>query len=94
LHLRNTSQGPITVEINDNSYHARPLTRTLGANQTTATILHLTQSHGWYDYTVKATGSDAEARFAGRVENGQASFSDPVIGGTAQDAPRYRSLNG
>ena len=31
--------------------------------------------------TVKAEGSEAEARYAGRVETGRPSFGDPLMGG-------------
>jgi len=34
-------------------------------------------SQHWYDFTV--TGADFERRFAGRLENGAPSFSDPAI---------------
>jgi phospholipase C len=34
---------------------------------------------GWYDVSVRI--GDYEARFAGRVENGKDSISDPVMGG-------------
>lgn len=33
--------------------------------------------HNWYDFTVAAEGF--ERRFAGRIENGEASFSDPAV---------------
>jgi hypothetical protein len=46
-------------------------------------------SHSWYDFTVKADGSNQEAneeanqeaRYAGRVETGMPGFSDPLMGG-------------
>jgi phospholipase C len=34
-------------------------------------------SHNWYDFTVAAEGF--ERRFAGRIENGKGSFSDPAV---------------
>ncbi|MEZ4903534.1 MAG: hypothetical protein R2822_18105 [Spirosomataceae bacterium] len=44
-------------------------------------ILDLTTSFGWYDFSVKVAGFEAfEQRFAGRVETGKASFSDPLMG--------------
>jgi phospholipase C len=44
-------------------------------------VLPLGHSHGWYDFTVKIDESGAEARFAGRVETGRPSISDPVMAG-------------
>ncbi len=35
-------------------------------------------SQGWYDFTV--AGENFERRFAGRVETGLASVSDPALG--------------
>ncbi len=81
VHLRNPAIEPVTVEIRDNAYRAKSVTARIEPGQETAVILPLEKSHGWYDYTVKATGSDAEERFAGRVETGRASFSDPFMGG-------------
>ncbi|TDX01977.1 phosphocholine-specific phospholipase C [Dinghuibacter silviterrae] len=47
-------------------------------------VLELDTTQGWYDVSVKIGGFDAfEARFAGRVETGKASISDPVMGGVA-----------
>ncbi|RPD39375.1 phosphocholine-specific phospholipase C [Chitinophaga barathri] len=37
-------------------------------------------THGWYDITLKLPDYGAEYRFAGHVETGKASFSDPVMG--------------
>jgi phospholipase C len=37
----------------------------------------LTANHHWYDFTV--TGERFERRFAGRMETGMASFSDPAV---------------
>jgi phospholipase C len=50
----------------------------------TSVVLNLKQSRGWYDFTVKAAGSNEEARYAGCVETGMAGFSDPLMGGVVQ----------
>jgi phospholipase C len=46
--------------------------------------MNLEESFGWYDISV-TVASDAGflRRLSGHVENGEASFSDPAIGGTA-----------
>jgi phospholipase C len=79
--LRNTTAKSVAVEIRDNAYKTKSVSRRIEPGQETSVILHLEKSHGWYDYTVNATGSDGEARFAGRVETGRASFTDPLMGG-------------
>ncbi len=81
--LRSTAERPVSIEIKDNAYKAKPVTRTIEPHKEISVVLPLKQSHNWYDFTVKASGSDAEARFAGRVETGRAGFSDPVMGGMA-----------
>jgi phospholipase C len=44
-------------------------------------VLDLAKSHGWYDFSVTVAGhDDFEQRFAGRVETGQHSFTDPFMG--------------
>ena len=80
VRLRNGAAQPANVEIRDNAYKTKSVSRRIEPGQETSVILHLEKSHGWYDYTVKATGSDVRARFAGRVETGRASFTDPLMG--------------
>jgi len=44
-------------------------------------VLNLGKSSGWYDFTVKVSGADNfEKRFAGRVETGKESITDPYMG--------------
>lgn len=81
VHLRNTSAEPITVAVVDNSYGADTRSKHLRPGREDSVVLVLKRSHGWYDFTVKPEGSGAEARFAGRVETGRSSFSDPLMGG-------------
>ncbi len=81
VRLRNAADKPVSVEIGDNAYKTKSVTRRIEPRQEISVILRLEQSHGWYDYTVKVRGSDAESRFAGRVETGRVSFSDPLMGG-------------
>jgi len=49
-----------------------------------AILVRLTPRDGntndWYDFTVKAGCSTEEAHYAGRVETGRPSFSDPLMG--------------
>jgi phospholipase C len=78
--LRNTSARPITVAVKDNSYKTGVVSRTVAAANEASTVLPLDKSHGWYDFSVQAEGSTAEARFAGRVETSDHSFSDPLMG--------------
>jgi phospholipase C len=79
VHLHNAGAEPLAVTIADNSYKMGTERRTLSPNHAASIVLHLKESHGWYDITVKADGLEAEERFAGRVETGRPSFSDPLM---------------
>jgi phospholipase C len=79
--LGNTGAGVLKVTVKDNSYKTGSVSKTIAATHAGVITLPLDKSHGWYDFTVQAEGSDAEARFAGRVETGRPSFSDPLMGG-------------
>ena len=83
LHLRNTAQQPLTFSVRDRSYKTGIITKTIAPTHETAIVLPLTNSHGWYDFTVQAEGSSAEAHFAGHVDTGHSSFTDPLMGGIA-----------
>ncbi|SHM59758.1 phospholipase C [Chitinophaga jiangningensis] len=84
LKLVNHSGQPRTITIADNAYGNKSISRTLAANATEQVVLPLGKSHGWYDFTVKAEGFNQFAqRFAGRVETGKESVTDPFMGGVA-----------
>lgn len=83
LNLENTGERSLEVLIEDHSYGAGAITKTLAARAKTSLVLDLKRSYGWYDFTVRAEDAVATARFAGRVETGQSSFSDPWMGGVA-----------
>jgi phospholipase C len=84
VQLHNRSAEPVSITIKDNSYKSETAKRTIRPGQETSVVLNLKRSHGWYDFTVKADGSSEEARYAGRVETGMPSFSDPLMGGVVQ----------
>jgi phospholipase C len=79
VRVQNESAKALTVAVADNSYGAETKTARVASRQEHAMVVDLQKSHGWYDFTVKA-GSDTEAHFAGRVETGRSSISDPMMG--------------
>lgn len=79
--LRNVSKQPVTVQVQDNSYKTASVSKKIAPGAEESVVLDLSKQHGWYDFTVKTVGSVAESRYAGRVETGKASFSDPLMGG-------------
>jgi phospholipase C len=83
VHLQSKSTVPVTVTITDNGYRAKPITKTIPHGTETAVVLPLGGSRGWYDFSVQAQATPGESRYAGHVETGQASTSDPLMGGEA-----------
>ncbi|TWR26425.1 phospholipase C, phosphocholine-specific [Mucilaginibacter pallidiroseus] len=74
---------PLKIEVTDNAYKTGTkkfeVQRESFAPQTLK--LDLLKSYGWYDVTVKANGfAQFKKRFAGRVETGQATQTDPLMG--------------
>jgi phospholipase C len=75
-----------SIEIIDNAYKAKSITKTVakaGANGSQSVInISLEKSYSWYDRTLKISGAAAfSKRFAGHVETGKESQSDPAMGG-------------
>jgi phospholipase C len=76
LRLKNNG-APCTVELLDHSYGGTYPATHMPAGDTAMIVLPLGKSHGWYDVSVQV-GSFAQ-RFAGRVETGRDSISDPAM---------------
>jgi phospholipase C len=67
------------VVIRSNAYRIDgPWTLSVAPHSTGVLHWNLEQSSNWYDFTVQAPS--IERRFAGRMETGQNSFSDPAMG--------------
>jgi phospholipase C len=74
-----------SVEITDNDYksgrHQMLLTPVV-SKKSAVVVLDLSKSFGWYDFTVRVHGNTSfEKRYAGHVETGKSSFTDPFMGG-------------
>jgi phospholipase C len=81
LKLVNHGTQPVTFIISDMGYNKGVLKKTVAARTTATLVIDLAKSHGWYDFSVKTTSSEVFAqRYAGRVETGKESVSDPVMG--------------
>ncbi|MBC9932372.1 phosphocholine-specific phospholipase C [Chitinophaga qingshengii] len=80
LRVTNRSAKAITVVVTDNAYGKAVVRKTIAPNTQTAIIVDNSKSHQWYDFTIKVEGNDRfEQRFAGRVETGAESTSDPAM---------------
>ena len=70
-----------TLELRDNAYHARPRTRGLTPGGQTTLTVDTRRASGWYDVSLRiSSGKRFEKRYAGRVETGKWSISDPAMG--------------
>lgn len=70
------------VIITDNAYKNKTVERDLAAGQSGMTVvLDLNKSHHWYDFSIRIEGAGHfERRYAGHVETGKESFTDPLMG--------------
>jgi phospholipase C len=81
LHLKNQQSHSCVIEIVDHAYGASYPPKTLTAGSTTTLTLPFGNSHGWYDLSVTVHGfKNFEKRYAGRIETGSHSMSDPFMG--------------
>lgn len=70
-----------SVQIVDNSYGSPSRTLVIPPLSTERTSFNLSASFGWYDFTVKVIGNkDYSQQFAGHVETGKLSKTDPLMG--------------
>jgi phospholipase C len=88
LGFTNTGTQAVVLEIKDNAYKAPVQTITIpaGKAKTNKSIyVNTAKSFGWYDFSVKLKGNQHfERRYAGRVETGQATKTDPFMGRVVQ----------
>ena len=82
LRLSNQSAQVRKVRVRDASYQQKSTAFSLAPNEQKTIVMDLKKSHGWYDVVVEVDGfSDWSERFAGHVETGQVSQTDPLMGG-------------
>ena len=80
LKLHNLTANLQAIEITDHAYNTGNRKKSLAVDSKSVEILDLVNSHGWYDFSVKIGGNHTfEKRYAGRVETGKPSFSDPQM---------------
>ena len=77
--ITNPGKSPIIATINSNAYdHGGPWTFNIAAVKNKKKKWALKSSGNWYDFSVKV-GNEYLRRFAGRVETGRPSVSDPAM---------------
>jgi len=82
--LSNFERTPVHLRIRDNAYGKKPLRVTVPYRGQILRLWDATASHGWYDLTFTVAEKPAwSQRFAGRIETGRPSVTDPAMGGPA-----------
>ena len=85
LRLTNNAKTAFDYTIMDNGYFEKKSWKgTLKAKSKSEQKYSLVSSANWYDFSVILKGIDGYSRrFAGHMETGETSMSDPLLGGTA-----------
>jgi phospholipase C len=69
------------IEIHDNAYHTAPQSHMVLSGSKTSIVFDTHSSYGWYDFSVTSNAYPKFLRrYAGRVETGKWSFTDPFMG--------------
>ncbi|QEH41871.1 phosphocholine-specific phospholipase C [Chitinophaga sp. XS-30] len=81
LELRNDGNETLELEVRDNAYKSKRLSAATAPGKGVVWPLNLAKSHGWYDFSIIVKGAGRfERRYAGHLETGKPSFSDPLMG--------------
>ncbi|HUH46959.1 MAG TPA: phospholipase domain-containing protein, partial [Arenibacter sp.] len=83
LDISNTTKKKMEITIEDHAYGHPEQKIQIGKNTIKNIVVTATDSHGWYDFSVRVKGfSQYNRRYAGRIETGEPSKSDPFMGRT------------
>lgn len=79
--IENATNQAIELKIEDHKYKTPTQKIKLKANATGRLVLNTSQNNGWYDACVTIIGDeDFKHRYAGRIETGKESITDPFMG--------------
>jgi phospholipase C len=77
----NNSGSNQTISLIDNAYHEQTITRAISANGKAEFTIDISKSFNWYDFSFQVKGiNNFEQRFAGHIETGALSKTDPLMG--------------
>jgi phospholipase C len=81
VQVTNHETQPVNIEIVKRSYGTATHGEKIAPQETITHVVEAEQSFGWYDFIIRVADNNAfEQTFAGRIETGKWSFSDPLIG--------------
>ncbi|MCX2573758.1 phosphocholine-specific phospholipase C [Pedobacter sandarakinus] len=78
--MENKSQKAITIQIVDNKYKSPQRNLILKPKASTTLVLNLSKNANWYDFTIQLPGSALKHRYAGKIETGEITKTDPYMG--------------
>ncbi len=69
------------LEIEDNAYGDKLTIKKASPSGEVSIVLDQKKSHGWYDFSIRVKGYESfSIRYAGRIETGKETYSDPQMG--------------
>ncbi|MNK39393.1 Non-hemolytic phospholipase C precursor [compost metagenome] len=80
LEASNKGDKALHVQVKDNAYSSWKKNTVLNADKSIKWIIESQKVSGWYDVTLQIAGSKFVRQFAGRVETGSHSKTDPQLG--------------
>jgi phospholipase C len=85
IQVNNSDKQAQVITITDNAYKTGPREQSLGVMGSKDAVLNIVlgtgKTYGWYDFSVRIKGNASfERRYAGRVETGMESKTDPLMG--------------
>lgn len=78
IHVFNSGDEACEMRLVDKSYGRKPIHSVIEVDHSDIYGFDLLDSHGWYDFEIQEPG--ARHRFAGRIETGKWSRTDPAMG--------------
>lgn len=84
--FENQENRSLEIFIKDEAYQTNSKTFKIPAQSKKIITLNLQKSKGWYDFSIKVSGDTSFSKqYAGHVETGADSISDPFMGGMLTD---------
>src|SRR5690606_7548136 len=82
LHIENLQQEKeYTILVGDNAYKTGEIQKKIKPKESASIVLNLEKNYGWYDISIRIAGNETfEQRYAGHVETGEDTFTDPYMG--------------
>jgi phospholipase C len=81
LNITNLGKKDYNIEVTDNAYKGKAVSKKISASGKERIVLDLTKSFGWYDFSIRVSNNNAYIkRYAGKVETGKETHTDPYMG--------------